>query len=83
MAKRNKSILPGLVGKDTKSLSLDGIKNALNTRGSSALPVMKYFGDVKPSRNERIIKPKFPNTKWRSSSVIFNHDILCYDIENR
>ena len=57
MAKRNKSILPGLVGKDTKSLSLDGIKNALNTRGSSALPVMKYFGDVKPSRNERIIKP--------------------------
>jgi hypothetical protein len=57
MAKRNKSILPGLVGKDTKSLSLDGIKNALNTRGSSALPVMKHFGDVKPSRNERIIKP--------------------------
>ena len=57
MAKRNKSILPGLVDKGKKPSSLDSIKNAAGNRGSSALPIMKYFGDVKPSRNERIIKP--------------------------
>lgn len=57
MAKRNKSILPGLIDKGKKPSSLDGIKNASGNRSSSALPIMKYFGDVKPSRNERIIKP--------------------------
>jgi hypothetical protein len=57
MDKRNKSTLPGLIISKNSTSSLEGIKNAKGSRGSSALPIMKYLGSVKPSRNERIIKP--------------------------
>jgi len=57
MDKRNKSTLPGLIISKNNTSSLEGIKNAKGSRGSSALPIMKHFGNVKPSRNERIIKP--------------------------
>ena len=51
MAKRNNSVLPGLIDKGKKPSSLDSIKNAAENRGSSALPIMKYFGDVKTELN--------------------------------
>ena len=57
MDKRNKSTLPGLIISKNSTSSLEGIKNAKGSRGSSALPIMKYFGSVKPSRDEKIIKP--------------------------
>jgi hypothetical protein len=57
MEKKKPTVLPGLVNIDTKPKVLAGIKKAADDFTGSALPIMKYFGNVKPSRNERIIKP--------------------------
>lgn len=57
MEKKKPTVLPGLVNIDTKPKVLAGIKKAADDFTSSALPIMKYFSNVKPSRNERIIKP--------------------------
>jgi len=57
MEKKKPTVLPGLVNVDTKPKVLAGIKKAADNFKGSALPIMKYFSDVKPSRNEKIIKP--------------------------
>lgn len=57
MEKKKPTVLPGLVNVDTKPKVLTGIKKAADNFKGSALPIMKYFGNVKPSRNEKIIKP--------------------------